>query len=69
MSGSADTPKEVRITGKPFSTLQCPRPIRRGTALNVEPGTGLPVELREHLVQEFDDKVKIFYHGYVPDGK
>ncbi|MGH3912592.1 MAG: RHS repeat-associated core domain-containing protein [Pseudonocardiaceae bacterium] len=36
--------------------------------IGVEPETGLPVELRQHLRQEFDDEIVERYHGYVPGG-
>ncbi len=39
-------------------------PHRVGT----EPGTGMQVELRRHLRQEFDDRIIERYHGYVPGG-
>ncbi|MGH2733129.1 MAG: RHS repeat-associated core domain-containing protein, partial [Actinomycetota bacterium] len=39
-------------------------PHRIGT----EPETDLPVELRQHLRQEFENEIVERYHGYVPEG-
>ncbi|WP_322780144.1 RHS repeat-associated core domain-containing protein, partial [Frankia sp. Cas4] len=36
--------------------------------VGIEPGTGLRVELRHHLRQEFEDRIIERYHGYVPGG-
>jgi len=36
--------------------------------IGVEPGTGLPVELRLTLRQEFEDRIVEIYHGFVPGG-
>ena len=36
--------------------------------IGIEPETGLQVELRRHLVQDFGDRIVEYFHGYVPGG-
>lgn len=35
--------------------------------VGVEPSTGKRVEFRRHLVQEFANEIREYFHGYVPD--
>ena len=35
--------------------------------VGTEPGTGLDVVFKQHLVQEFDDKIVECWHGFVPE--
>jgi hypothetical protein len=44
-----------------------PNPNSPNRRIGIEPGTGLPVEFKQHLRQEFKDRIREDYHGFVPD--